>query len=59
MTSLILTLTNRGNISAFEINNMPATNRPEEVQAAQRELELESQKPWTKDISIKTSSFKQ
>ncbi len=50
--SLFLTLTNRGNISSFEINNMPA-NYPEEVQAAQRELELEGQKPWAKDISIR------
>jgi hypothetical protein len=52
-TSLFLTLTNRGNISSFEINNMPAANRPEEVYAAQRELELESQKPWARDISIR------
>ena len=52
-TSLFLTLANRGNISSFEINNMPAANRPEEVYAAQRELELESQKPSARDVSVR------
>ncbi|MDD1757272.1 MAG: hypothetical protein LUQ22_00880 [Methanotrichaceae archaeon] len=52
-TSLFLTISNHGNISSFEVNNMPATNRPEEIQAAQRELELESQKTWARDISVR------
>ena len=52
-TALFLTISNRGNISSFKVNNMPAANRPEEIQAAQRELEQESQKTWARDISVR------
>lgn len=51
-TVLILTLTNRGRITSFQINEEPAANRREEVLAAQKELELEKQRTVAQDVSV-------
>lgn len=52
-TSLFLTLTNRGRITAFEVNEEPGANRREEILAAQREQELEKQRTIAQDVSVK------
>ena len=51
-TSLFLTLTNRGRITAFEVNEEPGANRREEILAAQREQELEKQRTIAQDVSV-------
>jgi hypothetical protein len=51
-TVLTMTLTNRGRITSFEINEEPAANKREEVLAAQRELELEKQRTVAQDVSV-------
>jgi hypothetical protein len=40
-TSLFLTLSNQGSIESFKVNTMPESNRPDEMTAAEKELELE------------------
>lgn len=52
-TSLFLTLTNRGRITAFKVNEEPAANRREEIIAAQREQELEKQRTIAQDVSVR------
>jgi len=51
-TVLTMTLTNRGRITSFEINEEPAANKREEILAAQRELELEKQRTVAQDVSV-------
>jgi len=51
-TSLFLTLTNRGRITAFEVNEEPAANKPWEILAAQREQELEKLRTVAQDVSV-------
>ena len=46
-----MTLTNRGRITSFEINEEPAANKREEILAAQRELELEKQRTVAQVVS--------
>jgi hypothetical protein len=50
--SLFLTLTNRGRVTAFEVNEEPAAGKREEALAAQRELELERQRTVAQDVSV-------
>ncbi|MBN1235950.1 MAG: hypothetical protein JW999_07870 [Methanotrichaceae archaeon] len=52
-TSLFLTLTNRGRITSFQVNEEPAANKREEILAAQREQELEKQRTIAQDVSIR------
>ncbi len=51
-TSLFVTLTNRGRIVAFEVNEEPGANKKEEILAAEREQELEKQRTIAQDVSI-------
>ncbi|MDD4653102.1 MAG: hypothetical protein PHQ34_12845 [Methanothrix sp.] len=51
-TSLFATLTNRGRIVAFEVNEEPGANKKEEILAAEREQELEKQRTVAQDVSI-------
>jgi hypothetical protein len=52
-TSLLLTLTNRGRITSFQVNEEPGANKKEEILAAQKELELEKQRTVAQDVSIR------
>jgi hypothetical protein len=51
-TSLFLTLTNRGRITAFQVNEEPGANKREEILAAQKEQELEKQRTVAQDVSL-------
>lgn len=51
-TSLFITLTNRGRITGFEVNEEPGANRREEILAAQREQELEKLRTVAQDVSV-------
>ncbi|MGB9901602.1 COG1361 S-layer family protein [Methanothrix sp.] len=51
-TSIFLTLTNRGRITAIKVNSEPAPDRKDEILAAQRELELERQRTTAQDVSV-------
>jgi len=51
-TSLFMILTNRGRISAFEVNEEPGANKREEILAAEREQELEKQRTIAQDVSV-------
>jgi hypothetical protein len=51
-TSLFLTLTNRGRITSFQVNEEPGANKREEILAAQKEQELEKQRTVAQDISL-------
>lgn len=50
--SLFLTITNRGRVTAFEVNEEPAAGKREEALAAQRELELEKLRTVAQDVSV-------
>jgi hypothetical protein len=50
--SLFLTLTNRGRITSFQVNEEPAANKREEILAAQKEQELEKQRTVAQDVSL-------
>ena len=52
-TSLFLTLTNRGRITSFQVNEEPGANKREEILAAQREQELEKQRTIAQDVSLR------
>ena len=52
-TSLFLTLTNRGRITSFQVNEEPGANKREEILAAQKEQELEKQRTVAQDVSIR------
>ncbi len=51
-TSIFLTLTNRGRITAFQVNEEPGANKREEILAAQKEQELEKQRTVAQDVSL-------
>ncbi len=51
-TSLFLTLTNRGRITSFQVNEEPGANKREEIIAAEREQELEKQRTIAQDVSV-------
>ena len=51
-TSLFLTLTNRGRVTSFQVNEEPGANKREEILAAQREQELEKQRTVAQDVSV-------
>ena len=51
-TSLFLTLTNRGRITSFQVNEEPGANKREELLAAQKEQELEKQRTIAQDVSL-------
>jgi len=51
-TSLFLTLTNRGRITSFQVNEEPGANKREEILAAQKEQELEKLRTVAQDISL-------
>ena len=51
-TSLFVTLTNRGRIIAFEVNEEPGANKREEILAAGREQELEKLRTVAQDVSV-------
>ncbi|MDD4162836.1 MAG: hypothetical protein PHW87_10210 [Methanothrix sp.] len=51
-TSIFITLTNRGRITSFEVNEEPAANKREELLAAQKEQELEKQRTVAQDVSL-------
>jgi hypothetical protein len=51
-TSLYLTLTNRGRITAFQVNEEPGANKREEILAAQKELEMEKLRTVAQDVSL-------
>lgn len=50
--SIFITLTNRGRVTAFEVNEEPAANKREEILAAQREQELEKLRTVAQDVSV-------
>jgi hypothetical protein len=50
--SLFLTLINRGSVTSFEVNNEPEESRPDEIFAAQMELDLERGRTTAQDISV-------
>ena len=52
VASLFITLTNRGRITSFQVNEEPAANQKEEVIAAQREQELEKLRTVAQDVSV-------
>jgi len=51
-TSLFLTLTNKGRITSFQVNEEPGANKKEELLAAEREQELEKQRTVAQDVSV-------
>ncbi len=51
-TSLFLTLTNKGRITSFQVNEEPGANKREELLAAEREQELEKQRTVAQDVSV-------
>jgi uncharacterized membrane protein len=54
-TSLFMTLKNRGKILSFKVNEAPTQSMPEEVFAAELELELENGRTTAQDISVSLS----
>ncbi|NYT01831.1 MAG: hypothetical protein GKC10_03615 [Methanosarcinales archaeon] len=53
ITSLFLTVANRGRISSFQVNEEPDPARRDEVLAAGREQELENQRTVAQDVSVR------
>ena len=51
-TSLFMTLTNRGRITSFKVNEEPGANKREEILAAEREQELEKLRTTAQDVSV-------
>jgi hypothetical protein len=52
-TSLFLTITNVGRVTSFQAVTEPVLSRPDEVFAAQKELQLEALRSSAQDISIR------
>jgi hypothetical protein len=52
-TSLELTLTNVGRVTSFKVLTQPEPSRPEEVLAAQKELQLEALRSTAQDVSVR------
>ena len=48
-----MTLTNRGRITSFQVNEEPGANKREEILAAQKEQELEKQRTVAQDVSLR------
>jgi hypothetical protein len=55
-TSLFLTLTNRGRITSFQVNEEPGANKREEILAAEREQELEKLRTVAQDVSVQLAA---
>jgi len=55
-TSLFLTLTNIGRVTSFKVVNEPVLDRPDEVFAAQKELQLEAQRSIAQDVSVRLTA---
>jgi hypothetical protein len=55
-TSLYLTLTNIGRVTSFKVVNEPVLDRPDEVFAAQKELQLEAQRAIAQDVSVRLTA---
>lgn len=52
-TSLFLTATNIGGVTSFRALSQPNPSQPEEVFAAQKELQLEAQRSTAQDVSVR------
>lgn len=52
-TSLYLTVTNNGRVTSFKVLTQPEPSRPEEIYAAQQELQLEYLRSTAQDITVK------
>lgn len=52
-TSLDLTVTNIGRVTSFKVLTQPEPSRPEEMLAAQKELQLEALRSSAQDVSIR------
>ena len=52
-TSLFLTITNVGRVTSFKAVTEPVLSRPDEVFAAQKELQLEALRSSAQDISVR------
>jgi len=52
-SSLFLTVTNKGRITSFQVNEEPAANNREEIIAAEREQELEKLRTVAQDVSVR------
>jgi hypothetical protein len=51
--SLYLTVTNNGRVTSFRVLTQPEPSRPEEVAAAQQELQLEYQRSTAQDVTVR------
>lgn len=51
-TSLFMTLTNRGRITSFKVNEEAGAGKREEILAAEREQELEKLRTTAQDVSV-------
>jgi hypothetical protein len=52
-SSLELTVTNIGRVTSFKVLTQPEPSRPEEILAAQKELQLEALRSTAQDVSIR------
>ncbi len=52
-TSLYLTVTNIGRVTSFKVVTEPVLTRPDEVFAAQKELQLEALRSTAQDVSVR------
>ena len=52
-SSLELTVTNVGRVTSFKVLTQPEPSRPEEILAAQKELQLEALRSTAQDVSIR------
>ena len=52
-TSLELTVTNIGRVTSFKVLTQPEPSRPEEILAAQKELQLEALRSTAQDVSVR------
>lgn len=52
-TSLELTVTNIGRVTSFKVLTQPEPSRPDEILAAQKELQLEALRSTAQDISVR------
>lgn len=52
-SSIELTVTNIGRVTSFKVLTQPEPSRPEEVLAAQKELQLEALRSTAQDVSIR------
>jgi hypothetical protein len=52
-TSLYLTITNNGRVTSFKVLTQPEPSRPEEVEAAQQELQLEALRSTAQDVTVR------